>query len=106
MNQVFHTTISPDGEIEHTIGHTNFQKVFVVSTSGERFAISDVNNQISHTDEVGPDQFITVLHGSLVDKGQGINGINTLFQLVILTFVDENGDITGEVIHTDTKCVG
>jgi hypothetical protein len=106
MNLIFHTTISPDGEIEHSISHTNFQGATAVSASGERFVISDVTNQIAHTDEVGPGQFITVIHGTLVDKGQGINGVNTLFQLVIHIFVDENGEVTGEVIHTDTKCVG
>ena len=89
----------------HTISHHNFQRATGCCTSGERLVISDVANQIAHTDQI-VNRISTVVHETLVDKGQGINGINTLFQLVIHTFVDENGEVTGEIIHTDTKCVG
>ena len=53
INLVFHTTISPNGEIDQIISHYNYQKATAVSTSGERFAVSEVGNQIAHTDEVG-----------------------------------------------------
>jgi hypothetical protein len=106
VNVVFHTTIGPNGEFEQTISHTNYQRATGVSTSGEIYVIADNTNQIAHTDQIGPNEFITVLHGTLVDKGQGINGVNTLFQLVIRTVVDSNGEVIGTVEHIDTKCVG
>ena len=106
MNGVFHTTIGPNGDFEKTISHTNYQGVTAVSASGERYVIADINNQISHTDQIGPNEFMTVLHGTLVDKGQGQNGVNTLFQAVIRTIVDSNGEVIGTVEHIDTKCLG
>jgi hypothetical protein len=106
VNAVFHTTIGPNGEFEQTISHTNYQHATGITASGERFVLADINNQKSHTDQIGPNEFMTVIHGTLVDKGQGINGVNTLFQLVIRTVVDSNGEVIGTVEHIDTKCVG
>jgi hypothetical protein len=106
MNLIFHTTIGPNGEFEQTISHTNYQGATAISASGERYVIADNSNQISHTDQIGPNEFISVVHGTLVDKGQGVNGVNTLFQLVIRTLVDSNGEVIGTVEHIDTKCVG
>ncbi len=77
-----------------------------VSESGERFIITDNLNQNAHTTQDGANEFRTVVHGTLVDKGQGINGVNTLFQLVFHTVIHPNGEVTGEVEHIETKCVG
>lgn len=56
--------------------------------------------------QTGLNEFSTVVHGTLIDKGKGINGENTLFQLVLHTVIHPNGESTGEVVHEETKCVG
>jgi hypothetical protein len=106
VNAVFHTTIGPDGEFEQTVSHTNYQKATAVTATGEVFVITDSENLLAHTDQIGPNEFISVVHGTLVDKGQGVNGVNTLFQLVVRTLVDSNGEVIGTVEHIDIKCVG
>ncbi len=84
----------------------NFQKTKAVTKSGEEFIIKEASNQRAHTTQTGTNEFNTVIHGTLVDKGQGINGENTLFQLVLHMVIHPNGEITGEVVHEETKCVG
>jgi hypothetical protein len=106
INSVFHETITPDGDAVYTFSHTNFQGVTGVSESGEAFVVTDVFNQNAHTTQTGTNEFNTVIHGTLVDKGQGVNGENTLFQFVFHTVIHPDGEITGEVVHEETKCVG
>jgi hypothetical protein len=65
-----------------------------VNTSGNRFTQTGIN------------EFSTVIHGILVDKGQGINGPNTQFHTVLHTVIHPNGEITGEVDNVEIKCEG
>ncbi len=72
-NFVFHETISHDGDAVYTFQHSNYQRAITVSESGETFVITDVINQNAHTTQTGTNEFSTVLHGTLVDRGQGGN---------------------------------
>ena len=103
---VFHVTTGPDGESVYTFSHLNYQRSSGVTTSGEKYEINEVNNAGARTTQTGLNEFDTVIHGTLVDQGKGINEENTIVQFVIHTVIHPNGEITGEVENVEIKCEG
>jgi hypothetical protein len=106
LNFVFHETIRPDGESAYLFSHTNYQKITAVSESGERYVVHDVDNQRLSMTQTGDNEFITFLKGIVIDTGQGINGPNTLVQIVFHFIIHPDGETTVEVEDVDIKCVG
>jgi hypothetical protein len=106
VNFVFHETIHPNGESAYLFSHTNFQKTTAVSESGEIYVIKDVGTQRLSTTQTGDDELITISQGVYIDTGQGMNGPNTLYQIVFHVIIHPDGETITELEDVDIKCVG
>lgn len=107
VNMVFHETIRPNGESIFT-SHLNYMKTNAVSASGEEFIVKETQNMHTKvpTIQTGVNEFSSVIHGIIIDKGQGINGPNSQIQIILHTVIHPNGEITGEVDKLEIKCEG
>jgi hypothetical protein len=102
MNFVLHTTLGSDGKFEYDLSHLNFQGVTGLTTSGDRVFLTEADSNIDHFRQIFANEFQAQVHGTLIDKGKGINTVVE----ISFPFIINANEVIANVEHVGTKCIG
>jgi hypothetical protein len=102
-NFVFHTTVGPNGKFIVDTFHLNYQGAKLVGMeSGNTGRISESDNSIARLSD-NAFEITSQVHGTLVTNGEETN---TIFQLIIHTTFNGNGEPKITAWHIEAKCEG
>jgi hypothetical protein len=97
---LYHVTGSA-GAGSVTIQHVEFQGVTGTTSSGDKVVLTETGNTVITPVYPKLLQITTLLHGTLVSSGKGIEGVRLV---VHTTFLVSTGQLTADILQVSVQC--